>query len=242
MKRIWIITLFPEYFEPLVHCGIAGQLFRGERGEPIEIKTVQLRHHTLNDYKGVDDSPFGGGAGMVMRADVLKKALMEGVAPFYGHELSREELKEKVQVIYMNPRGVVWSHRQAKHLAKSDKDLVFLCGRYEGIDERFIERYVDLEYSIGDYILTGGEIAAMAIIDSTIRFLSGALKNAQSLETESFEGNLLEHPQYTRPKEFEGISVPEVLLSGHHLKIKEYRLQEQLRITAKHRPDLLSKD
>jgi len=243
MKKIWIITLFPNYFDSLINFGITGSALRGERGNKIEFNTVQLRNYTPKDYKGVDDSPYGGGAGMVMRADVLKEALLKGVVEGgnYG-----EDWKDKLHVVFPGPRGKTWNNSYCKDFAKrfseeGSKDLVFICGRYEGIDERFLSLYVNEQISLGDFILTGGEIAVMAIIDSSLRFFSGVLGNKESSEQESFQSNLLEHPQYTRPKVFDGLEVPEILLSGHHGNIEKYQREEALRITKNHRPDLLEK-
>lgn len=244
MKKIWIITLFPHYFDPLINFGITGAALRKERGQDIEVKTVQLRNYTPKDYKGVDDSPYGGGAGMVMRADVLKEALLKGVVEegSYG-----EDYKTKLHVVFPGPRGKKWDNSYCLNFAERfsnniSKDLVFICGRYEGIDERFLNLYVDEQISIGDYILTGGEIPTMAIIDSTLRFFSGVLGNKESATQESFQSHNLEHPQYTRPKNFDGVDVPEILLSGHHLNIEKYQKEESLRITRLHRPDLLKKE
>lgn len=243
MKKIWIITLFPNYFDSLINFGITGSALRGEREAKIEIKTVQLRNYTPKDYKGVDDSPYGGGAGMVMRADVLKRALIEGVveAGNYG-----EDFKSKLHVVFPGPRGKTWNNSYCKDFAErfsneESKDLVFICGRYEGIDERFLNLYVDEQISLGDFILTGGEIPTMAIIDSFMRFFKGVLGNRESAEYESFQSNTLEHPQYTRPKVFDGLEVPDILLSGHHKNIESYQKEEALRITKIHRPDLLEK-
>lgn len=244
MKKIWIITLFPNYFDSLINYGITGSALRGERGQGIEIKTVQLRNYTPKDYKGVDDSPYGGGAGMVMRADVLKEALLSGVVKDgnYG-----DDYRSKLHVVFPGPRGQTWNNNYCKEFAgrfssEDSKDLVFICGRYEGIDERFLELYVDEQISIGDYILTGGEIPTMAIIDSSLRFFSGVLGNKNSSSQESFQSNTLEHPQYTKPRTFDGVDVPEILLSGHHLNIEKYQKEESLRLTKIHRPDLLKKD
>jgi tRNA (guanine37-N1)-methyltransferase len=243
LKKIWIITLFPNYFDSLVSYGITGAALRGERNTNIEIETVQLRKYTPKDYKGVDDSPYGGGAGMVMRADVLKEALFKGVieAGNYGNDF-----RKNIHVVYPGPRGKTWTNNYCKDFANrfsesNSKDLVFICGRYEGIDERFINLYVDEQISIGDYILTGGEIPTMAIIDSCLRFFSGVLGNKISNKNESFQNNLLEHPQYTRPQFFEGVGVPEILLSGHHQNIESYQKEESIRITKLYRPDLLTK-
>ena len=244
MKKIWIITLFPHYFDPLINFGITGAALRGERGGKIEIKTIQLRNYTPKDYKGVDDSPYGGGAGMVMRADVLKEALLKGVVAdgAYG-----EDFREKLHVVFPGPRGQTWNNSYCKEFAgrfssEDSKDLVFICGRYEGIDERFLNLYVDEQISLGDYILTGGEIPTMAIIDSSLRFFAGVLGNKESSMQESFQQNMLEHPQYTKPKVFDGMEVPDVLVSGHHQNIQKYQMEESMRITKLHRPDLLKKD
>ena len=244
MKKIWIITLFPNYFDSLINYGITGAALRGERGSSLEIKTIQLRNYTPKDYKGVDDAPYGGGAGMVMRADVLKEAFMKGIVLDGGYG---DNFKEKLHVVFPGPRGKTWDNSYCKDFAErfsreGSKDLVFICGRYEGIDERFLSQYVDEQISLGDYILTGGEIPTMAIIDSALRFFSGVLGNKESSQQESFQTNMLEHPQYTRPKVFDGVEVPEILTSGHHLNIAKYQKEEGLRITKIHRPDLLEKD
>jgi tRNA (guanine37-N1)-methyltransferase len=236
LKKIWIITLFPEYFEPLSKFGIIGSALRGERGISPKLEFVQLRNYTNKDYKGVDDSPFGGGPGMVIRPDVLKRALVEGVI-----EAGKYNSLNDLLVIFPSPRGRKWNNVECKKLTIVDKDLVFICGRYEGIDERFAKKYVNEEFSLGDFILSGGEIPTMAIIDSLLRFKDGVLGNSDSLSSESFEEGLLEYPQYTRPQSFEGMEVPEILLSGHHKNIDEYRKNESLRITEKYRPDLLIK-
>ena len=243
MKKIWIITLFPDYFDSLINFGITGSALRGERGSSIEIKTIQLRNFTPKDYKGVDDAPYGGGAGMVMRADVLKEAFMKGIVEAGGYG---ENFKEKLHVVFPGPRGKTWDNSYCKDFAKrfsieGSKDLVFICGRYEGIDERFLNLYVDEQISLGDYIFTGGEIPTMAILDSALRFFTGVLGNKESAEHESFQSNMLEHPQYTRPKVFDGVEVPEILTSGHHQNIAKYQKEESLRITKIHRPDLLTK-
>ncbi len=244
MKKIWIITLFPNYFDSLINFGITGSALRGERGSNLEIKTIQLRNYTPKDYKGVDDAPYGGGAGMVMRADVLKEAFMKGIVEDGGYG---DNFKEKLHVVFPGPRGKTWDNSYCKEFAgrfsaEGSKDLVFICGRYEGIDERFLNLYVDEQISLGDFIFTGGEIPTMAIIDSFMRFFSGVLGNKESAEHESFQSNMLEHPQYTRPKVFDGVEVPLVLTSGNHQKIAIYQKEEGLRITKIHRPDLLEKD
>lgn len=244
MKKIWILTLFPEYFIPLNEAGIASHALKGNRGVDLELKTVQIRDFSPKDFKGVDDSPYGGGPGMVMRADVLENALLQGVVAAGGYG---ENFREKLKVIYTSPRGIVWNQQSCVEFAldawgeNSSKDLVFLCGRYEGVDERFLEEYVDAIYSLGDFVLTGGEIAVMAMIDSAIRFMPGVLGNKLSAMEESFSDGLLEHPQYTRPSVFAGRAVPEILLSGNHPKIESYRQKERERLTKKHRKDLWEK-
>jgi tRNA (guanine37-N1)-methyltransferase len=242
-RHIWIISLFPEFFEAFLETGLAGQALKGKRGVDLSVHLLQLRDFSGSSYKGVDDAPYGGGPGMVMRADILKKALWEGVieAGEYG-----PNYKDKLHVVFPGPRGKSWNQEVCKDFSKrmgiedgKGKDIVFICGRYEGIDERFIQAYVDEEISLGDYVLTGGELAVMTIIDSSLRFLPGVLGNRESFRQESFNNGLLEHPQYTRPRTFEGVDVPEVLLSGHHKKIKAFEQTESLRITKFYRPDLL---
>lgn len=239
-KRIWIITLFPQYFSSFLELGIIGSVLKGKRGPQFEVNTISLRDFSPNDYKGVDDAPFGGGPGMVIRADILKAALMGVVEQgSYG-----ENFKEKLHVVYPSPRGRLWENSYCKEFARKNfsqdsKDLVFICGRYEGIDERFIEKYIDEEISLGDFILTGGELATMVILDSSLRFVEGVLGNKESAEFESFQNQMLEGPQFTRPREFEGLEVPSVLISGNHAEISKYQERERHRVTEKFRPDLL---
>ena len=243
IKRIFILTIFPEYFKPLIDCGVTGSALRGERSQDelkFEVHLINIRDFSKTNYKSVDDTPYGGGPGMVMRPDILRDALTIGVMDAFA--LKRENL----QVIYTSPRGVVWNNQVARDFAQTklshpDKDIVFIAGRYEGIDERFLENYVDEFYSIGDFVLTGGELAIMTMIDSSIRFIPGILGNKLSSLTDSFEDGLLEYPQYTRPSEFEGKEIPAVIMSGHHKKILEWQKAEKHRLTQKHRPDLLKK-
>lgn len=238
-KKIWILTLFPEMFKPFLECGISGSALRGERDFKFEMNFVNIRDYSQTKYKSVDDSPYGGGPGMVMRADILKEALVQGVQVAGGYESL-----DKLHVIYTSPRGKVWSNKVAREfgmnqMGSSEKDLVFICGRYEGIDERFLEKYVQDFYSIGDFVLTGGELAVMLMLDSAVRFVPGVLGNKLSSETDSFEDGLIEYPQYTKPREFEGMEVPAVLMEGHHKKIVEYQQQEKIAMTKKWRPDLI---
>lgn len=248
-KTIWVITLFPDYFMPFLENGVAGKALRNERAvneeNSFSLKILNLRDFALNKYKSVDDTSYGGGAGMVMLPDVLKNALMKGVVEAGGYG---ENYKQKLHVIFPSPRGKTWTNEGCKDFAHrfykfqaEEKDLVFICGRYEGIDERFIQNYVDEQLSVGDYILTGGELAVLTILDSSLRYVPGVLGNKLGPQEESFEQNLLEQPQYTKPREFEALSVPDELVSGHHENILKYQLRERERLTKLHRPDLWQK-
>ena len=210
-----------------MHTSIIG---RAIAGGYLSINAVNIRDYAFNKHQKVDDYPYGGGAGMLMQAE-----------PVY---LSYEAIKEKVgyrpRVVYLTPQGKVFHQEMAKELAK-EKDLVFLCGHYEGIDERVLDEIVTDYVSIGDYVLTGGELPAMVMMDSISRMIPGVLSNQESGETESFAGNLLEYPQYSRPEEWHGQKVPPVLLSGHHANIEAWRREQSIMRTAKRRPDLLKK-
>lgn len=210
-----------------MHTSIIG---RAIAGGYLSINAVNIRDYAFNKHQKVDDYPYGGGAGMLMQAE-----------PVY---LSYEAIKEKVgyrpRVVYLTPQGKVFHQEMAKELAK-EKDLVFLCGHYEGIDERVLDEIVTDYVSIGDYVLTGGELPAMVMMDSISRMVPGVLSNQESGETESFAGNLLEYPQYSRPEEWHGQKVPPVLLSGHHANIEAWRREQSIMRTAKRRPDLLKK-
>ena len=210
-----------------MHTSIIG---RAIAGGYLSINAVNIRDYAFNKHQKVDDYPYGGGAGMLMQAE-----------PVY---LSYEAIKEKIgyrpRVVYLTPQGKVFHQEMAKELAK-ERDLVFLCGHYEGIDERVLDEIVTDYVSIGDYVLTGGELPAMVMMDSISRMVPGVLSNQESGETESFAGNLLEYPQYSRPEEWHGQKVPPVLLSGHHANIEEWRREQSVMRTAKRRPDLLKK-
>ena len=190
------------------------------------LDTVNIRDYALDKYGSVDDTPCGGGAGMIMRADVLGRAIR---AEYDGG-----------RIIYMSPRGKPLTQSKVRELSKED-NLTIVCGRFEGIDERVLEAFSIEEISIGDYILTGGEQAALILLDSVIRVLPGVLGNQASLENESFENLLLEHPQYTRPIDWEGHKVPDILLSGHHQNIADWQLEQSIEITKARRPDLYQK-
>ena len=218
-----VLTLFPEMFEPL-NSSIIG---RAREKNLIEINLINIRDFSKDKHKKVDDTPYGGGAGMVMMPDVV-----------YDAYKSVEDKKAKV--IYMSPQGKKLTQKKVEELANQEH-LIILCGHYEGIDQRVIDKIVDEEISIGDYVLTGGELPAMVLIDAVSRYNSGVIAE-ESREEESFANGLLEYPQYTRPEVFEGERVPEVLLSGHHANIEKWRREKALEITAKKRPDLLNKN
>lgn len=215
-----ILTLFPEMFVPLEQS-IIGRAVENNR---IEINLTNIRDFSKDKHKKVDDTPYGGGKGMVIRPDVVYDAY--------------ESVKdEDAKVIYMSPKGKVLNQEKVKALSK-ENHLIILCGHYEGIDQRVLDEIVDEEISIGDYVLTGGEIPAMVLVDSVSRYVEGVLSEGSTSE-ESFSDGLLEYPQYTRPEEFRGKKVPEVLISGHHENIKKWREEKSLEITKKNRPDLL---
>lgn len=217
-----ILTLFPEMFEPL-KTSVIGKAVQKEQ---IVINLINIRDFSKDKHKKVDDTPYGGGAGMVMKPDVV-----------YSAYQSVEKQTKKAKVIYMSPQGKTLNQQKVEELSK-ESHLIILCGHYEGIDQRVLDKIVDEEISIGDYVLTGGEIPAMVLIDSVSRYVEGVL-NQESIQEESFSNGMLEYPQYTRPEVFEGESVPEILLSGHHEKIERWRKQKSLEMTKKKRPDLL---
>ena len=218
-----VLTLFPEMFEPL-NASIIG---RAREKNLIEINLINIRDFSKDKHKKVDDTPYGGGAGMVMMPDVV-------------YDAYKSVGDENAKVIYMSPQGQKLNQKKVEELAKQEH-LIILCGHYEGIDQRVIDKIVDEEISIGDYVLTGGELPAMVLIDAVSRYNSGVIAE-ESREEESFANGLLEYPQYTRPEVFEGEKVPEVLLSGHHANIEKWRREKALEITAKKRPDLLNKN
>jgi tRNA (guanine37-N1)-methyltransferase len=222
--RFQVVTLFPEMFAALTHSGISGRAL--ERGL-WSIGLWNPRDFTSDNYRTVDDRPYGGGPGMVMLAEPLEKALDAAKEAGGG------------RVIYLSPQGRKLDHGKVIELAGGTA-ATLLCGRYEGVDERLIERRVDEELSIGDYVLSGGELAAMTLIDAVVRQLPGALGDGQSAAEESFVDGLLDCPQYTRPELYRGAKVPEVLLSGHHENIRRWRLQQALARTWLRRPDLLA--
>ena len=225
MLKINIITLFPEFFDSPFKTGVLG---RAIQSQLLKIHFVNPRDFTKDVHKTVDDTPFGGGDGMVMIYEPLKKAI--------------ESLKTpSKKVIYLSPQGKKWNYQKAREWAgQTDEEKTFICGRYGGVDQRFISEYVDEEISIGDYVLTGGEPAMLVLLDSLSRFVKGALGNESSVSEESFEHqNLLEAPQWTRPRDIKGYQIPEVILSGHHKNIENFRYLISILVTAIRRPDLL---
>ena len=222
-----VLTLFPEMIEQGMNTSIMGRAI--ERGY-ISLKATDIRDYAANKHNKVDDTPYGGGAGMVMQA-----------APVYGaYEAVKEQIGYRPRVIYLTPQGSTFSQPMAEEFAK-EQDLVFLCGHYEGIDERVLEEIVTDYVSIGDYVLTGGELPAMVMMDAISRLVPGVLHNEASAEFESIQGNLLEHPHYSRPEVWHEKRVPEVLLSGHHANIEKWRREQSVIRTAERRPDLLEK-
>ena len=218
-----VLTLFPEMFEPMKQSIIGRAIEKGL----LEINLVNIRDFSKDKHKKVDDTVYGGGAGMLMKPDVV-------------YDSFKSVKSEKSKVIYLSPQGKKLCQSKVEELAKQEH-LILLCGHYEGIDQRVIDKIVDEEISIGDYVLTGGEIPAMVLIDSVSRYIDGVI-TGESTSEESFSSEgLLEYPQYTRPEEFEGIKVPEILQSGHHENINKWRRKEAIRVTYQKRPDLLEK-
>lgn len=220
--RIDVLTLFPEMFEPLKQS----ILKRATESNKLEINLINIRDYSKDKHKKCDDYTFGGGPGMLMMPQ-----------PIYDAMTSIEGFKD-ARKIYLSPKGRVFKQSIAKEISKYDH-LIFLCGHYEGVDQRILDTLIDEEISIGDYVLTGGELPAMVVIDAVSRLVDGVLGSNESSSIESFENGLLEYPQYTKPREFMGMEVPEVLISGNHQKIDEWRNQKSLEITKKNRPDLL---
>ena len=231
MIRFDCITLFPEMFAAVTESGITRRaLEEGRWGW----KGWNPRDFADNAWRRIDDRPFGGGPGMVMQPGPLEKAIAAARAGQRAAGLA------KSRVIYLSPQGTPLTHERAVRLAAGEEGLILLCGRYEGVDERLIERCVDEEISIGDFVLSGGELPAMTLIDAVVRQLPGVLGDAASAVEDSFVGGLLDCPHYTRPEMYEGVAVPEVLLSGDHKRIRRWRLKQSLARTRKRRPDLLA--
>jgi tRNA (guanine37-N1)-methyltransferase len=232
MIKIDVITIFPDIFDGIAAFGVVKEAFKKNL---CKLNIYNLRD--FSDYKHgrVDDRPYGGGTGMVLMPEPLDKAVN------FIRKKNKVGNKENQKTLLLTPRGNKLNQAGLKYLAGLE-NIILICGRYEGVDQRVIESLVDLELSIGDYVLTGGEVPAMVIIDGVIRLLPGVVGKEESLKTESFENNLLDYPQYTRPEIFKGMSVPGVLLSGNHKKIKKWRKEKSLEITKTKRPDLFDKD
>lgn len=222
--KIDVLTLFPEMFSAIKESIIG----RAINNKLIDLNLINIRDFSKDKHKHVDDTPYGGGAGMIMKADVVYNAY------------NSINDKENAKVIYLTPKGKTLNQQIVKNLSK-EKHLILLCGHYEGIDQRVLDKIVDEEISVGDYVLTGGELPAMILIDSVSRYVKGVLSEG-STDEESFSNNLLEYPQYTRPLEFEGEKVPEVLISGNHQEIEKWRQEQSLIETLKKRKDLLNED
>lgn len=221
------MTLFPDMVKTVLGESIIG---RANRSGKIEVECHNIRDYTKDRHRKTDDTPFGGGVGMIMTCQPIYDC--------YMHVRSQIPSGNRTRVIYMSPRGSIFSHGVASRLAEYD-NLIFLCGHYEGVDQRIIDEIVDEEISIGDYVVTGGEIPACVVIDAVSRLLDGVLSAKECYEGESIASGLLEYPQYTKPREFMGREVPPVLLSGDHAMVDRWRLEEAVKITEQRRPDLL---
>ena len=222
-----VLTLFPDMIVNGLNTSVTGRALANGK---IHLNAVDIRAYSQDKHKHVDDYPYGGGAGMVMQPEPIYLAYKDMV----------KDMEKPPRVIYVTPQGDVFRQSMAEEFAK-EEDLIFLCGHYEGVDERILEEIVTDYVSIGDYVLTGGELPAMVMIDAVSRLVPGVLNNEDSAEFESFHDNLLEHPHYTRPVEYHGKKVPDVLLSGHHKNIDKWRREESLRRTLERRPELLAK-
>lgn len=240
MMHFHILTLFPEMVLGGLGTSITGRAM--DKGL-LSINAVNIRDYAFNKHNSVDDYPYGGGAGMLMQAEpvyLAYEAVREEIARRKEEETASGEEKKPLRVVYLSPQGETFCQPMAEELAK-EEDLVLLCGHYEGIDERVLEEIVTDYVSIGDYVLTGGELPAMVLVDTISRLVPGVLHNDVSAEFESFQDNLLEYPQYSRPEVWHGKQVPPILLSGHHANIEKWRREQSVIRTARRRPDLLSK-
>ena len=229
MIQIAVITPVPEVIDTLIQNSI---LRKAVEKNVVEFHLINLRDFGKGNYRQIDDSPFGGGSGMVLMAEPIFKAIE------YAMELVGGP--EDVRVIYPSPQGKTWDQRTAEETSQQKKFIV-ICGHYKGIDERVIEKFVTHEYSLGDFVMTGGEIPAMVMLDSAVRLIPGTLNTLDSALTDSFSQDLLDHPHYTQPREFDGLEVPKVLLGGHHANIEAWRQEKKEERTKEKRPDLWEK-
>lgn len=230
MTRFIVLTLFKEMFDGFLSTSV---IKRAIDEEKVSVDVIDIREFSLNKHKKVDFPPYGGGSGMVMSCEPLSRAID------YATDILKK-YEKNIKIIYLSPRGKLLNYNLSNSLANDNSNYILVCGHYEGIDERIIEEYNILEISIGDYVLTGGELASQVFMDSVIRLIPGVI-NEESLIEESHTNYLLEYPQYTKPDLFRGRVVPEILKSGNHKKIAEYRKNESIRITKINRPDLLKK-
>lgn len=224
--NFYVLTLFPDMIRSGFRTSITGRAM--EKGI-LSMEAIDIRGFSVNKHNRVDDYPYGGGAGMVMQAEPV----------YLAYESVASRIGKKSRVLYMSPQGRVFNQCMAEELAQ-EEELIFLCGHYEGIDERVLEEIVTDEISVGDYVLTGGELPALVIMDAVSRLLDGVLHNEESAEFDSFHDNLLEYPQYSRPEEWRGKKVPPILLSGHHMNVEKWRREQSLLRTKERRPDLLA--
>lgn len=232
MLKIDVVTIFPDMFDNIIEFGVLKEAFKKN--------ICQLNIYNLRDFSNykhgrVDDRPYGGGPGMVLMPEPIDNAIT------FIKKKNKIKKKEKQKTILLSPRGEKLNQNKLKYLSNLE-NIILICGRYEGVDERVVDSLIDFEISIGDYVLTGGEIPAMVIIDGAIRLLPGVVGKEESLKSESFEDNLLDYPQYTRPPVFKGMDVPKILLSGNHKDIQKWRKEKSLEITRIKRPDLIDKD
>ena len=227
MKKVFIITPTPEIITSVMHNSI---VVKAKNNNIVDFEIINLRDYSDKKYKKVDDNPYGGGAGMVMMAEPLFKAIDDII--------KKMNSDNSYKIIYPNPQGKTWDHSKALSFSSSSENLIFICGHYKGIDERVIEKYVTDEYSLGDYVISNGELSTLVIIDSIVRLMPGVLNHISSAQTDSFYNNLLDAPHYTNPRELDGMKVPDVLLSGDHKKIKIWKNKNRKARTMINRPDL----
>lgn len=227
MKKVFVITPTPEIITSVMQNSI---VVKAKKNNIVDFEIINLRDYSDKKYKKVDDNPYGGGAGMVMMAEPLFKAIDD--------VLKKTNPNNNFKIIYPNPQGKTWNHSKALSFSSSNENLIFICGHYKGIDERVVEKYVTDEYSLGDYVISNGELSTLVIIDSIVRLMPGVLNDISSVQTDSFYNNLLDAPYYTNPRELDGMKVPDVLLSGDHKKIKSWKNKNRKARTMINRPDL----